>query len=119
MNRKAKRDPRRKPKVLTPYQRANQLRLALKGMVARYVVEVERPDKLDDFDFEHTIIENSPERTLELALADPNVYRTPKGNLLTLEGADGVVRWMTPAEAVAWQVKADVLDEMCPEGTRP
>jgi hypothetical protein len=85
-------------------------------LAARKFIEV-RGD-IDDPDAVLAMKMNTPEEALAIALADPNVYRTPAGNLISLVGSDGVDHWMSPAEAEAWQVDAAAVDRQYPEGTQ-
>ena len=111
---RARKALRRAGRGLSP----EEVRLALTGLESLGFISVEGGVP-DDPDTPMNVVFNTHEHAIALALANPNVYKTPKGNLLTLKGADGIDRWMTPAEAVAWQVNADVIDRKNPKGMRP
>lgn len=93
------------------------VRRAYKSLAAKHLIEPVE-GSIDDSDGPRSIIVNTPARALELAKADPNIYKTPAGNMISLEGADGDIHWMTPAEAEHWQINAEEVDRRNPGGTK-
>src|ERR1700685_901755 len=113
---RARKEARRATKHLSH----DEVKSSLKTLTALHFIEPLEPLD-DDPDKPRSFIVNSPERALELALADPNVYKTPKGHLISMEppdGQSGISRWMTPEEAIAWKVNAEAIDRDNPGGTK-
>lgn len=110
---------RRERAALRPIS-PDEMRSAIRSLQAAGLIETEDGKPLpDDPDQPFNLIVHSRERALERAKADPNVYKTPAGNLIAMKMPDGEFdHWMTPEEAEAWQVRADLIDAEYPEGTR-
>jgi hypothetical protein len=97
-------------------RRAKRERREAKNIVREFESLIEKHVLEPDPEHPGEFIFNKPSRVIELCKADPNVYKTPAGNMLTLTGPDGVDRWMTPAQAEEWKIRADVLDADNPAG---
>jgi hypothetical protein len=94
-----------------------EVRTAMKSLAAMHLIEP-MDGSLDDPDGPRSIVVHTPQQALDLAKADPNIYKTPAGNLLSLVGADGVNHWMSLAEAELWKINAEVIDRDNPGGTQ-
>ena len=94
-----------------------EVRTAMKSLAAMHLIEPIE-GSIDDPDGPRSILIHTEQQALDIAKADPNIYKTPAGNLLSLVGPDGVNHWMSPAEAELWKINAEVIDRDNPGGTR-
>lgn len=94
---------------------------SLKTFEAMGFLIVESGPSLDDDhpDAERTfrfLSENAWQKRMK---SNPNIYRTPAGNFITMTNRDGSFdHWMTPDEAVEWKVNSAAIDLDNPAGTR-